>query len=306
MEIICYLLLILSTALSVALLLQNRRLKKDIYQFSDQLNLCLLALLNGSKLPPALPLTDDLWGMVYDKLRRISALYDHKSQELLQEQENLKRLVSDFSHQMKTPLSNIHLYLELLTEEATANTADNHLPKLQGQVEKLTFLLQSMVKMSQLETGAIKIQPAEHPIGQTLAAAIEAVILKADQKRITLHVAYDEALYLRHDKKWTAEAIFNLLDNAVKYTDCGGSIHILVQRETVFTRISVTDNGKGIAFERQGAIFTRFYREPELYDSEGAGIGLHLARKIITMQAGYIEVKSDVGTGSTFSIYLPN
>jgi len=136
--------------------------------------------------------------------------------------------------------------------------------------------------------------------------AISNVVIKADKKNIKIDVQYDEQLMLKHDKKWTAEAIFNILDNAVKYTEVGGNIHVVVCRQELFTKISIEDTGKGIAPERQATIFTRFYREPEVHDKEGIGIGLYLAREIITLQNGYIEVQSQIGQGSKFIIYLPN
>ena len=180
------------------------------------------------------------------------------------------------------------------------------LEKMDGQVDKLDFLLQSMVKMSRLETGTIRIQKQLTCISETLAAAIGAVVPRADSKQIQIHVDYDEKLILNHDKKWTSEALFNILDNAVKYTGKNGNIYISVCRQELFTKICIRDTGKGIAPERQGMIFSRFYREPEIHDSEGIGIGLYLAREIITLQNGYIEVESEVGCGSTFCIYLPN
>ena len=177
---------------------------------------------------------------------------------------------------------------------------------MNGQVDKLDFLLQSMVKMSRLETGTIKIQKKNTPLADTLAMAISNVVIKAEKKKIKIDVQYDEQLEINHDKKWTAEAIFNILDNAVKYTEEGGTIHIVVCRQELFTKISIEDTGKGIALERQAAVFTRFYREPEVHDKDGIGIGLYLAREILTLQNGYIEVHSQVGHGSTFLIYLPN
>lgn len=136
--------------------------------------------------------------------------------------------------------------------------------------------------------------------------AISNVIIKAEKKNITIDVQYDEQLELNHDKKWTAEAIFNILDNAVKYTNDGGNIHIVVCKQELFTKISIEDTGKGIIPERQATIFTRFYREPEVHDNDGIGIGLYLAREIIMLQNGYIEVHSKIGKGSTFMIYIPN
>ena len=129
---------------------------------------------------------------------------------------------------------------------------------------------------------------------------------RAEAKNNQIRVDCDENLAVSHDRKWTGEALFNILDNGVKYTGEGGKIDISVCRQEIFTKISITDNGKGIAPERQGRIFQRFYREPEIHDSEGIGIGLYLAREIITLQNGYIEVKSEAGCGSTFCVYLPN
>ena len=111
---------------------------------------------------------------------------------------------------------------------------------------------------------------------------------------------------LAHDRKWTSEALFNILDNAVKYTPAGGNIQVSVQIWEFYVKINITDSGKGIAESRQGMIFKRFYREEEVHDIEGIGIGLYLAREIVTMQGGYIKVASAVGCGSTFSVFLPH
>ena len=232
---------------------------------------------------------DDLWGKIYNRLVRLSHLYTHKNLEISEEKNKLKELVSDISHQTKTPIANIKLYLEMMTDEKDFDRNQEYLKKMNGQVDKLDFLLQSMVKMSRLETGTIKIQKQKTPLANTLAMAISNVIIE-----------------LNHDKKWTAEAIFNILDNAVKYTNDGGNIHIVVCKQELFTKISIEDTGKGIIPERQATIFTRFYREPEVHDNDGIGIGLYLAREIIMLQNGYIEVHSKIGKGSTFMIYLPN
>lgn len=316
---------------TACLLWRNYRLKQDVYDLTRRLDGSLNELLNGVRLDTAAYRQDDLWGAVYEKLCRVSDMYARKNTEVQEEKESLKELVSDISHQTKTPLANIKLYLEMLSDEKSADVAgldanventmmgagadENksdaaeraaYFEKLGGQVDKLDFLLQSMVKMSRLETGAIKIQKVDASLAETLAAAVGAVIPGADKKHIQIRVDYDEKLRLCHDKKWTGEAIFNILDNAVKYTKVGGNIYISVRRGEIFTRISVADTGKGIQVERQGTVFARFYREPEVHDCEGVGLGLYLARKIITMQDGYIEVESKVGRGSTFYIYLPN
>ncbi len=306
MEIVGILIILLLMGIIFCLLWKNHCLKRDIYDFTRKLEISLKELLNGRKLDKAACQQDDLWGRIYDRLCRISDIYTHRNQELYEEKENLKELVSDTSHQTKTCLANMKLYQELLSEETDPSERAEYVTRMGKQVDKLDFLLQSMVTMSRLETGIIKIKKSECPISETLALAIGAVVPKADRKNIRIHAACEETLRLEHDEKWTAEAIFNVLDNAVKYTSENGNIYISVNQEEIFTKISITDTGKGIPLERQGTIFNRFYREPEIHNTEGVGIGLYLARKIISMQNGYIRVESETGKGSTFHLCLPN
>ncbi|NSC62709.1 ATP-binding protein [Dorea formicigenerans] len=271
------------------------RLKHDVYEYTEKLDNTINYMLKNGELKTTPYENDDLWEKIYEKLVRLSHLYTHKNLEISEEKDKLKELVSDISHQTKTSIANIKLYLEIMTDESDFKKNQEYMRKMNGQIDKLDFLLQSMVKMSRLETGTIKIQKQNVLLADTLAMAISNVVIKADKKNIKIDVQYDEQLMLKHDKKWTAEAIFNILDNAVKYTEVGGNIHVVVCRQELFTKISIEDTGKGIAPERQATIFTRFYREPEVHDKEGIGIGLYLAREIITLQNGYIEVQSQIG-----------
>ena len=163
----------------------------------------------------------------------------------------------------------------------------------------------AMVKTSRLETGVISLAKNTQPVYDTLAAALGGILLNAEKKNICVSVDCPEDIAASHDRKWTSEALFNILDNAVKYTSAGGRIKVSVEAWEMYVKIDITDSGKGIAENRQGMIFKRFYREEEVHDIEGIGLGLYLAREIITMQGGYIKVSSMVGCGSTFSIFLP-
>lgn len=282
------------------------RIKHDVYEYTQKLDDAITCMLRNEELENIPCERDDLWGRIYGRMVRLSRLYTHKSIELSEEKEKLKELVSDISHQTKTPVANIKLCLEMLEDEMEFDRRQEYLKKLNTQADKLEFFLESMVKMSRLETGIIKIQKKNAFLADTLAMAVGNAVINAEKKNIMIDVRYDEHMKLSHDPKWTAEAIFNILDNAVKYTEAGGHIHIAVCRQEIFTRISVEDTGKGIALERQAAIFNRFYREPEVHDKDGIGIGLYLAREIVAMQKGYIKVKSKEGEGSVFMIYLPN
>lgn len=283
-----------------------RRLKKDIYDFADNLETNLDRLISGKKMENAAETEDTLRGKINEKLQRAGHILERKERESLEEKKRMKELISDISHQTKTPIANQKVYLELLFGEPMSEKAKGFLESLGSQTDKLDFLLQSLVKMSRLDTGIILIQSEKGDLVQTLLKAVAAIVPAASQKQIELFADCGESVILPHDRKWTEEAVFNLLDNAVKYTAPGGKIEITAAKQEIFTVVSIQDTGKGIEAERQAQIFTRFYREPEVHDKDGIGIGLYLARKIIELQNGYIEVHSEPGLGSDFRIYLPN
>lgn len=283
------------------------RTKKEAYEFAEKVERALDDIVSGKGFPETEESTvDSLWGRCSEKLWRVNHIWTQKEAAEIREKQLMKELISDISHQTKTPIANMKLYLEFLQEEKLSEDGRDFLLLLNGQTEKLDFLLQSMVKMSRLETGIIHIRKESGNLHETIARAVGEIVPSAAKKQIKLFVNCEEHLQVKHDKKWTEEAIFNVLDNAVKYTGSGGSITVSVKCQEVFTKISVEDTGKGILPERQSKIFTRFYREPEVHDESGIGIGLYLSRKILELQNGYIEVRSRPGEGAVFSLYLSN
>lgn len=282
------------------------RLQHEVYSFADQLEQSLDCILSEKNITGLEEIEDTLWGKVSEKLQRVARVWKQKNTEILREKQQIKQLISDISHQTKTPVANMKVYLEILQSEVSSARQTEFLNNMERQIEKLDFLLQSMIKMSRLETGSIQIQQQNAKLIDTLGHAFAAIVPKAEKKQLRLSVDCDTQVRFFHDPKWTEEAVFNLLDNAVKYTESGGRIHIAVTRQELFIKISVQDTGKGIAQERQAEIFTRFYREPEVHDIEGIGIGLYLTRRIAELQGGYIEVRSVPGQGADFQLYLPN
>lgn len=226
------------------------------------------------------------------------------AQNLAEEKDTIKELISDISHQTKTPVANILLYSQLLGEQDLPPESAGCVKSLNDQAEKLNFLIQSLVKISRLETGIISLVPQQGRLAPLLDQVVSQILPIAGQKEITVDVTPtgDSAVF---DGKWTAEALAIILDNAVKYTPRGGSIHIRVHPYEFFCCITITDTGMGIPEEEQAKIFQRFYRSPSVKHAEGVGIGLYLARQIISGEGGYIKVSSAVGEGSAFSIFLP-
>ena len=282
-------------------------LRRKLVLFSDNLCQTIDDMLNGAAPLQQMHEEENLF---YKINYRLAHLYDvlRESQEnIAKERADLQELISDISHQVKTPISNLKMVNATILEQPMPKEKQREfLQASSGQLEKLDFLMQAMIKTSRLETGVISLNRKMQPLYDTLAAALGGILLNAERKHIHVSVDCPEDIILAHDRKWTSEALFNILDNAVKYTPADGDIQVSVQSWEFYVKIDITDSGKGIAESRQGIIFKRFYREEEVHDIEGIGIGLYLAREIITMQGGYIRVASRVGHGSVFSVFLPH
>lgn len=222
------------------------------------------------------------------------------------QRESIQRLLSDISHQTKTPLANLRLYSSLLMEEELTPRQREQAQVILQQSEKLSFLIETLVKLSRLETDVLVVTPKLQPLSPLLERAASQAKAAAEQKGIALQLhLQQEEMEALYDLRWTAEALGNLLDNAVKYTPPGGCIQVSATQYELFCRIDVRDNGIGIAEEEQAQIFGRFYRGRQVREQEGLGIGLYLAREIAQKQGGYLKLSSRPGQGSTFSLYLP-
>ena len=220
-----------------------------------------------------------------------------------EEKEKIKTLISDISHQTKTPIANLVLYSELLAEEDLSGSAKEKVAAINSQSEKLKFLIDSLVKMSRLESGLMTYVPVESSVDELLESITDSLSAKAASKGIS--IGYEPTtLYINSDPKWTYEALFNIADNAVKYTWEGG-VKMRATEYEMFVRIDIEDTGIGISEEDSAKVFSRFYRSREVSGEDGVGIGLCLAREIITGVGGYIRLESTPGKGSKFSVYIP-
>lgn len=225
------------------------------------------------------------------------------SKTVEEEKNKIKQLIADISHQTKTPIANLLLYCELLQEEDLSEKAREHAEALHEQTEKLRFLIDSLVKLSRLENGILSLSVKQQKLQPVLEETVNQYSFKAKEKGCCLRLEETDAEAV-FDARWTAEALGNLVENAVKYTD-HGEIAIRVKKYELFVRIDVADSGIGISETEQAQIFSRFYRSEQVRELPGAGIGLYLAREILSQEGGYIKVSSEPGCGSTFSVFLP-
>lgn len=262
-------------------------------------------MLSGNIEPLQMAEEESLFYKINYRLGRLYEVMNENRRNVARERADLQELISDISHQVKTPIANIKMINStLMNQEVPLHKQKELLSASASQLDKLDFLMQAMIKTSRLETGVISLEKKIQPIYDTLASALGGILLNAEKKQIDVSVDCPEHLSVPHDRKWTSEALFNILDNAVKYTPQNGKITVTVECWELYLKISISDSGKGIPEKHQGVIFKRFYREDDVHDIEGIGIGLYLAREIITMQGGYIKVTSTPGIGSCFMIFL--
>ena len=251
------------------------------------------------------------------KLSKVESKWKHflsasvlSKKNLEKEKNRIKELVSDISHQTKTPMANIHLYTELLRESLEVSKDEgraDHLRMLQEidrQAEKLGFLIQSIKKIYRLESKIVEVRPELLYITELLDVVIRDILPKAEKKGLEVVNTYTGSGKAYYDRKWTKEALGNLVDNAVKYSPSGSRVILSVTEYELYTAVSVKDFGPGLRESDTAKVFRRFYRAEDVHSEDGVGIGLYLAREIVKRENGYIKVKSKPGQGAEFVLYL--
>ena len=238
------------------------------------------------------------------RLARYLAASALSERNVREQKDQISTLISDISHQTKTPVANLQLYAQLLSEQPLTPQGKDCAAAISAQAEKLQSLIEALVKTSRLETGILALHPQLGEITPVVERAVAQYAPKAGEKGIVLTTRQTEGSAV-FDPKWTEEAVCNLLDNALKYTPAGGTVTVEVKNYELFSAIRVSDTGLGISEGEQAKIFGRFYRAPGAYQAEGVGIGLYLTRQIAEKQGGYVKAESMPGVGSAFSLYIP-
>lgn len=249
---------------------------------------------------------DGLLSKLQGQIIRLTEILKNQNLLIEKEKNDIKSLISDIAHQLKTPVATVKMYGELmLYDNAEPEEYKQYLEKILFSLDKLVFLTESLIKLSRLESGVIALKKSEESLNSTILEAVMQVFDKAVKKNIEIVFDSDKLnVTLMHDKKWTAEAIFNILDNAVKYSQPNGKVLIELQKYEMFARLDITDNGIGIKENEINKIFSRFYRGENAQEQEGVGVGLYLSRQIISQQGGCIKAKSD-DKKTVFTVLLP-
>ena len=305
-------LLLVQFCICVAIWLYFRR---KFIAFSDPVCQSMERILHGQPVKEYLN-RETLTSKMVTELEKVEDIVRYRLAENEREKQELQEMISEITHQIKTPLSNIRMYCEMIGENASSGSGETILRQTDSsllrqysatvgdQLDRLDFLLNALIRSSRLETSMIRLQLENNKVLNTIAIAVNNVFQKAEEKKTEIRVGCRSTIEVCHDPKWTAEAIENLLDNAIKYTPENGKIQIDVVPGEMYVEIQVKDTGCGIAADEVNEIFKRFYRGKAVSRVEGLGLGLYLAQKIITLQGGFLSVHSEPGNGSCFSIHL--
>ena len=235
---------------------------------------------------------------LYDILRS----YEEREQKMRRQ---LDENIGDLVHQLNTPITNIRLYAEFLRrDDLTVKERERFLGCLEEQAQKLSWLGESFSKISRLETGIIRLKPERQDLQPIILRAVGQIMEKAQLRDMEIILKGDAQEEVLADAKWTAEAVFNVLDNAVKYGNKGSMIEIEVTRLTNYIGVAVRNSGMEIDGEEYNNLFKRFYRGKGSEGTEGSGLGLYIVRKILDEEKGYIKAGRTNDGRTEFVLYL--
>ncbi|MBU3090516.1 HAMP domain-containing histidine kinase [Clostridium sp. CF011] len=223
--------------------------------------------------------------------------------DLRREKQFLVDLLSDISHQLKTPLSSVILYNDIMgTKELPREQNEAFLLNNQNQLEKMNWLIKNILKLAKLDAKAIEIVKEKQSLNETLQDSIEALESKANDCQVKIIFNEKEEINFAHDRLWLQEALINIIKNAIEHTQPGGIINLELMENALYARIIIEDTGEGISDTDLPNIFKRFYKAKNSKKSESIGIGLALSKSIVEAHNGIIEVRSKVDIGTRFII----
>lgn len=247
---------------------------------------------------------DSVVSKLQTKVIKLVRMTKMKNKRSVQEKESIKSLVSDISHQLKTPISNLIMYSEFLESDSlTDSERANYTAVIKQSAERLNFLSESMIKISRLESGLIRLNIHRQSLNETVLKAVREIYPKAKQKNTEIVYSESEDLIINHDRNWTSEAVFNLLDNAVKYSEDSGKIYLSVKTYERFSAVEVRDENTPIPENERAEIFRRFYRGKGSAGKDGIGIGLYLVREIVRRQGGYVKLNTSKNGNSFIMVF---
>ena len=276
------------------------RRRKELEAFSFLLE----QLLNGEKIQLSGGYADDLPAKIRHQLMRLSEKMHGREEQLEKEKNEIREMIAEIAHQMRNPLANMESYLELFSAAQSGAERQEYLAALTDTEGKLHFLTESFIKMARLESRIIQLRMEDTDLGATILKSILQVKKAANAKEILIDFSDRKERAVAHDANWLSEAVFNILENSVKYAPTGSVVKVDVSYHEMYARISISDSGIGIEEGEEARIFQKFYRGKNAGGQPGFGLGLYLSREIVLMHGGFVKVRRKEA-GMEVLIFLP-
>lgn len=251
---------------------------------------------------------EGVFSQLAHQFQLMSDRLEHTLERLQEEKRSMKKLLSDISHQLKTPLAALQMFTELAQEDDLAQEKrKDFLAKGEAQIGRMEWLIRQLLTVARMEAGATKLNLGNHSLVETVREAVEPMLQQAGQSEVEVRFRYeaDRTYHCLHDPAWLGEAVGNLVKNGIEHTPAGGLVEILLEETSVLSRILIRDNGEGIPPGELPQLFERFHRVNTSSPGGGTGIGLSLSKAIVEQHGGFISVRSSPGAGSTFTVTLP-
>lgn len=246
---------------------------------------------------------DNVLSSLKDDIYKMTIKLKNMADNFNKEKKYLATTLSDISHQLKTPLTSLFVFNEILKQDnLDLKTRKEILEKSEKQLERIKWLITSLLKMSQLDSGSITLQKDKVNLQKLINESCEPFLISLDLKNVKLQINIDKKAFIICDKNWTIEAISNIVKNALEHVKENGTITIQSITNPIYLKLEIIDDGEGIKAEEINHIFERFYHGNKNKDS--IGIGLNMSKMIIEKQKGHIEVESKLNKGTKFSIYF--
>lgn len=280
-------------------LIYNRKKEREIKKINKYLN----EINNGNYELKIEENCEDELSKLKNELYKTTVLLRETAENSEQEKINLSNSLADISHQIKTPLTSIRIMLDNIEEnpDMDSKTREEFIEDISKQIEWISSLVISLLKLAKFDAGAIKLNDQEVNVKKLINHVLSNLAILLDIKNIKIEQKIDDDTIIKADYNWQLEALTNIIKNAIEHSNENGTIHIDVENNSVFVKIKIRDEGEGINKKDIKHIFDRFYKAKKSSENS-IGIGLSLAKTIIEQENGYIKVDSEVDRGTTFEI----
>ncbi|MBR6257527.1 MAG: HAMP domain-containing histidine kinase [Lachnospiraceae bacterium] len=287
-------------ALMIVDITEKRKLEKQIRELTDYIT----KVQDHAALPEIAEITEGSIGILQSEIYKVVTILREQYSSEHKQKKYMSDMMSDISHQFKTPLTAISLMTELLMAPGVSEEQRlEYAGKIDSQINKMTWLIRNLLTLSQLEAGVLEMKAEQVVLKDMMDDISDSLSVLAEVAEVETEFSVPGMIKIKADKHWLREALSNIIKNCIEHTPAGGHVKISATQNNIYTSLVIEDNGKGIDKEHLPHIFERFYKAGNS-SPNSVGIGLAMAKQIINSHGGRIEVESEVGKGSKFMISL--